>query len=245
MKTGLQKRRLWRFVLWTATVLSVAIVLGGVIVLQSPAFEDTKQDLAARAIAFSLDRPVTINGEVKISLAETVNVRISDVRIGDIAGPVDRGGRQWKKIEFSVSVWDLLSGNFEISGLVMSGAHFEFSDKTEEGIPSEGRPWRNVLARTPSQFLNARVSDNLEFRDIVVSLGNKERGWIFEFIVERFSSKETSDGRGIDLKLHSTLNDLPLSLSGRVQNPRSLLSEGSGGEGLQRTMRCCVQGTGT
>ena len=82
---------------WFVAVLCAALVALVAVVLESSPFEGMRRDLAARAIEASLDSPIAIKGNVDISLADPVKVRMTDVRIGDVAGPEGHEGHSQER----------------------------------------------------------------------------------------------------------------------------------------------------
>ncbi len=198
--------------LLVAAVLS-ALAVAFVVLAQAPAFSDLRRDLAARILSDFLERPIAIEGDVDLVFADPLKLRISEVQIGSVSGSEGHRARPVELVELSFRAWPVLAGNFDVSELVMSGGRVDLTGKAGGGVSS------GEIARLPSWFLNARVSDHVELREIVIRYQDTS-GWEFELAIERFSSQQTAGGGQIVLDSQGTLNGLAYSLSGRFANPR-------------------------
>ena len=81
---------------------------------------------------------------------------------------------------------------FDVSELANSGGRPELKDDAGGGMSTA------AIVRLPPRFLNARVSDHLELRDIAIRYQDTS-GWEFEWASEKFFSQQTAGGGQIAL----------------------------------------------
>jgi len=205
-----------RTFLWATLLLAgllTAFPVAFAIFVQAPAFADLRRDLAARILSDFLEQPIAVEGDVDLVFADPLRLKISAVRIGDASGSERARRRPVELLELSIPAWPILAGSFDVSKLVMSGGHVDLTGKSDGGASAA------AMARLPSGFLNARVSDHFELRETVIRYQDTS-GWEFELDIERFSSRQTTGGGQIVLDSRGTLSGLPYSLSGRFVKPR-------------------------
>ena len=218
MRDRAVRRRI--FLLAALLVAAAPFVLAAAfaVVAYAPAFSDFRRTLAVRALSGLLELPIAIDGDVGLVVADPLKLRISKVHIGGAPGSEGYRARPVDLVEMSFPAWPALAGSFDVSELVISGGRLELTGGAGGGMSAA------AIARLPSGFLNARVSDHLEFRDIAIRYQDTS-GWEFEWVIEKISSQQTAGGGQIALDSQGALNGLPYSVSGRFDNPRG----GAGG----------------
>ncbi len=218
MRDRAVRRRIFLLVVLPVAATPLVLAASFAMVAYAPAFGDFRRTLAVHVLSSLLELPIAIDGDVGLVVADPLKLRISKVRIGGAPGSQGHPARPVDLVELSFPAWPALAGSFDISELVISGGRLDLTGKAGGGMSA------GAIARLPSGFLNARVSDHLEFRDIAIRYRDTS-GWEFEWAIEKFSSQRTASGRRIALDSQGALNGLPYSLSGRFANPRG----GAGG----------------
>jgi hypothetical protein len=208
------------FLLAALLVAAAPFVLAAAfaVVAYAPAFSDFRRALAVRALSGLMELPIAIDGDVGLVVADPLKLRISKVHIGGAPGSEGHRARPLDLIELSFPAWLALTGSFDVSKLAISGGRLQLTGDAGGGTSAA------AIARLPSGFLNARVSDHLELRDIAIRYQDTS-GWEFEWAIEKLFSQRTAGGEQIALDSQGALNGLPYSLSGRFDNPRG----GAGG----------------
>ncbi len=218
MRDRAVRRRI--FLLAALLVAAAPFVLAAsfAVVAYAPAFSDFRRALAVRALSGLLELPIAIDGDVGLVVTDPLKLRISKVHIGGAPGSEGHRARPVDLVELSFPAWPALAGSFGVSELVISGGRLELTGDAGGGM------FAAAIARLPSGFLNARVSDHLELRDIAIRYQDTS-GWDFDWVIEKFVSQQTVGGGQIALDSQGALNGLPYSVSGRFDNPRG----GAGG----------------
>ena len=118
MRDKVGRRRIFLLAALLVAAVPSVLAVAFAVVVRAPAFADLRRDLVARTLSGFIERPIVIEGDVDLVIADPLKLRISKLRIGGVSGSEDNWARPVELFELSFPAWPVLAGKFDISQLV-------------------------------------------------------------------------------------------------------------------------------
>ncbi len=222
---------------WSALAVIALIVVAIGALLVIPKFLDAnryKPELE-RYVLEATGRPLTVGGDVRLSLFPWAGVSFSALRLGNIPAFVEKDFLTVKSFDVRVKLWPLLSKRVEVDRLVVDephlwlitnkdgGANWDFgaqpaqvkpSPKTEAGSEA-GLPIASLLVGELS-LQNGRI--------VMIDHGKESRQEITEL---NAALRDVSFDRPVRMTLSAAVNKKPLSAEGRFGPLGQNIGQGS------------------
>ncbi len=184
----------------------------------TPVFLGLRQGVMQDVLSNLLKRPVTINGDVKLSFAGDVGVVIEDVRLEPLVDRASLLENQYiERMEFRVPPSLLIGAGSTVNRFQISGARIDMGHVM---MPPKD-PSAGAFSLSPAirNFLTNPLSRDLRISDIVLRYRNDRNGWDEELAIDIIRSESSADGRFLEIEFDGSINRTPVKMSGRIQDP--------------------------
>lgn len=208
------------------------ILLGGLVVLMLaavlivPKIIDVQQykPMIEEKVAQATGRPVTLGGDLNLSLFPWVGIEFSDFQLGNPKGFESEGFVKVKSFEAHVKVMPLLSREVQVSSFVLDSPEI-YLEKRKDGIANwEGLGSSSKDTKKPEAQKEESGSDfalkSIEVGEFAILNGivkfmDKQSGVIKEVKDLTLKLKDVSLDRPIALEFSAVVDGKPLGLTGQ------------------------------
>ena len=207
-------------ILWSTLAL-VLIVCGAVYLVASTSlFLGVRQNLAEGVLANLLQRPVTINGDVRLTFSGDVVVVVEDVVFPPQATrPSLLKDEAIERVEFHAPIATLIGTGSDISRFHFTGARIDFGDLASTDEQPSADAETMVLGFYLDRFLRNPISRDLQISDVVLAYRNTRDGWDEQLTIDVIRSTGDADRKTIDIAVEGKVNDTPLKMAARIDDP--------------------------
>ncbi|MGI9372395.1 MAG: AsmA family protein [Hyphomicrobiales bacterium] len=211
---------MFRRLLLAILVLIIGAGLLGYAALTLPGFESWRQKQAQSILSEYLEREVKVAGKVDIYPDSEIRVVMTDITINEASWTTSDNTQKIGRTEFSIPLAPLLKGeDLGLNGLVFESVevNLDIDEKGQSNYEQTGTggDLKEPLAALTG-FLASDVSHDFSLRDLVFNFRDVSTGWSAVNKIEYLTSKETSDGKALELLGKGKFNGAPVAMNAKL-----------------------------
>lgn len=222
---------------WTAIVVTalVVAVIGALLIL--PKFIDVNQfkPELEKYVLEATGRPLTIGGEVGLSLFPWAGVSFSDLRLGNVSAFAEKDFLTVKSFDVQVKLWPLLSRQIEVDRLLVveprismvtnkdGRINWDFSAKPADAKP----PAKNEAASVTELPISSLLVGELSIQNGQITLIDHGKGSRQDISDLNLALRDLSFDRPVRLSFTAAINQKRISAEGRFGPVGKNLGEGA------------------